>query len=92
VEKDYLILKQAAVSRPSGQWNDDDYDVVANGEVVASLAKREEAGECLIWRLPLGRGSILCAPILHALGSDGFVRANNAIDGMAFKQLRTGIF
>jgi hypothetical protein len=44
VEKDYLILKQAAVSRPSGQWNDDDFDVVANGEVVASLAKRKEAG------------------------------------------------
>jgi hypothetical protein len=44
VEKDYLILKQAAVSRPSGQWSDDDFDVLANGEVVASLATREAAG------------------------------------------------
>src|SRR6476660_9018924 len=41
--------------------------------------------ECLIWRLRLGRGSMLCAPILHSRGGDGFIRANNAIDGMAFK-------
>jgi hypothetical protein len=46
----------------------------------------------LNWRLSLGQGSMLCAPILHSLGSDGFIRANNAIDGMAFKQLRTGFF
>jgi hypothetical protein len=26
--KDYLILKRASVSRPSGEWNDDDYDVL----------------------------------------------------------------
>jgi hypothetical protein len=24
-----LILKRASVSRPSGEWNDDDYDVLA---------------------------------------------------------------
>jgi hypothetical protein len=35
---------------------------------------------------------MLCAPILHSLGIDSLIRANNAIDGMAFKQLRTGIF
>jgi len=38
-----------------------------------------------IWRLRLGRGSMLCAPILHSLGGDSFIRTNNAIDGMAFK-------
>jgi hypothetical protein len=26
-----LILKRASASRPSGQWNEDDYDVVADG-------------------------------------------------------------
>jgi hypothetical protein len=26
-----LILKRASVSRPSGQWRDDDYDVLENG-------------------------------------------------------------
>jgi len=32
VDKDYLLLKRAALSRPSGEWNDDDYDVLANGD------------------------------------------------------------
>jgi hypothetical protein len=34
---------------------------------------------------------MVCAPILYSLASDGFIRANNTIDGMTFKQLRTGI-
>jgi hypothetical protein len=29
VEKDYLILKRASASRPSGEWNEDDFDVLA---------------------------------------------------------------
>jgi hypothetical protein len=45
----------------------------------------------LIWRLRFGRGSMLCAPILHSLGIDSLIRTNNAIDGMTLKQLRTGI-
>ena len=39
MEKDYLILKPASTSRPAGEWNDDDYDVVANGEVVGRIFK-----------------------------------------------------
>jgi hypothetical protein len=31
MEKDYLLLKRASASRPSGQWSDDDYDVLADG-------------------------------------------------------------
>jgi len=31
MERDYLILKSASASRPSGEWNDDDYDVLCNG-------------------------------------------------------------
>jgi hypothetical protein len=27
-----LILKRASTSRPSGQWGDDDYDVLCDGE------------------------------------------------------------
>jgi hypothetical protein len=34
MHKDYLLLKRATLSRPSGQWNDDDFDVLANGVVV----------------------------------------------------------
>jgi hypothetical protein len=26
-----LILKRASASRPSGEWNEDDYDVLADG-------------------------------------------------------------
>jgi hypothetical protein len=37
VDKDYLILKRAAASRPSGEWNEDDFDVLANGEVVGRI-------------------------------------------------------
>jgi hypothetical protein len=32
-----LILKRASVSRPSGEWNDDDYDVLCNGAVVGRI-------------------------------------------------------
>ena len=28
-----LILKRASASRPSGEWNDDDYDVLSDGVV-----------------------------------------------------------
>jgi hypothetical protein len=28
-----LVLKRASASRPSGQWNEDDYDVLADGVV-----------------------------------------------------------
>jgi hypothetical protein len=27
---DQLILKRASASRPSGEWNDEDYDVLAS--------------------------------------------------------------
>jgi hypothetical protein len=26
-----MILKRASASRPSGEWNEDDYDVLADG-------------------------------------------------------------
>jgi hypothetical protein len=32
-----LILKRASTSRPSGEWNDDDFDVLAAGR------RREDA-------------------------------------------------
>jgi len=34
-----LILKGASTSRPSGEWNDDDYDVLADGAVVGRIMK-----------------------------------------------------
>ena len=32
-----LILKRGKFSRPSGQWNDEDYDVLADGVVVGRI-------------------------------------------------------
>jgi hypothetical protein len=34
-----LILKRASASRPSGEWNDDDYDVLADDVVVGRIMK-----------------------------------------------------
>jgi hypothetical protein len=39
MEKDYLILKRASASRPSGEWNADDFDVVEDGTVVGRIFK-----------------------------------------------------
>jgi hypothetical protein len=37
MEKDYLILKRASAFCPSGEWNDDDYDVLCDGVVVGRI-------------------------------------------------------
>ena len=43
MENDYLTLKRASASRPSGEWNDDDFDVLANSEVVGRIFKANAA-------------------------------------------------
>jgi hypothetical protein len=42
-EKDYLILKRASASRRSGEWKDDDFDVLANGVIVGRIFKANAA-------------------------------------------------
>jgi predicted nucleotidyltransferase len=51
-----LILKRASASRPSGQWNDEDYDVLADGAVVGRIFKANAApvGTPWIWMLAFG--------------------------------------
>jgi hypothetical protein len=34
-----LILKRASASRPSGEWNEDDFDLLADGAVVGRIFK-----------------------------------------------------
>jgi hypothetical protein len=53
MEKDYLILKRASASRPSGQWNEEDFDVLANGEAVGRIFKANAApvGSPWMWTL-----------------------------------------
>jgi hypothetical protein len=57
MDKDCLILKRASASRPSGQWNDDDYDVIADGIVVGRIMKAAAVpvGMSWMWTLAFGR-------------------------------------
>jgi hypothetical protein len=56
MEKDYLVLKGASASRPSGEWNDDDYDVLADGVVVGRIMKAAASpvGTPWLWTLTFG--------------------------------------
>src|SRR5262245_43979395 len=56
MNKDYLLLKRAAASRPSGEWNDDDFDVLANGEVVGRIYKANAAPVDSPWMWTLAFG------------------------------------
>jgi hypothetical protein len=46
-----LILKRASASRPSGEWNDDGFDVLADGVVVGRIfqAKAAPVGASWMW-------------------------------------------
>jgi hypothetical protein len=55
MEKDYLLLKRASTSRPSGEWNDDDFDVLADGVVVGRIMKAAAVpGQSWMWTLAFG--------------------------------------
>ena len=51
-----LILKRASASRPSGEWNDDDFDVLADGVVVGRIMKAaaKPADASWLWTLAYG--------------------------------------
>jgi hypothetical protein len=51
-----LILKRANASRPSGHWSEDDYDVLAVGEVVGRIMKVIAAPESTPWMWTLAYG------------------------------------
>ena len=75
-----LILKHASASRPSGEWSDDDFDVLADGVVVGSIMKATAApvGSPWLWTLALRapRRSLTDARLRgDARGGDGGVRA-----------------
>jgi hypothetical protein len=48
-----LILKRASASRPSGEWNADDFDVAADGAVAGRIFKVKAApvGARWMWAL-----------------------------------------
>jgi hypothetical protein len=51
-----LILKRASASRSSGEWNDDDFDVLADGIVVGRIMKAAAAPEGMPWMWTLAFG------------------------------------
>jgi hypothetical protein len=57
MDKDYLILKRASTSRSSGEWGDDDYDVLADGVIVGRIMETAAAplGTPWMWTLAFGR-------------------------------------
>lgn len=50
-----LILKRASASRPSGEWNKDDYDVLADGVVVGRIFLSPAAREATPTNFMLGK-------------------------------------
>ena len=51
-----LILKRASASCPSGEWGDDDYDVLDEGVVVGRIMKAMAAPEGTPWLWTLAYG------------------------------------
>jgi hypothetical protein len=51
-----LIFKRASASRPSGEWKEDDYDVLADGTVVGRImrAAASPEGSPWLWTLAFG--------------------------------------
>jgi hypothetical protein len=49
MDKDYLTLKRASASRSSGEWGEDDYDVLADGKVVGRIFKAAASPEGKPW-------------------------------------------
>jgi hypothetical protein len=52
-DQDVLILKRASASRPSGSWNDDDFDVLADGAMVGRILP-QPVGSPWMWTLAFG--------------------------------------
>jgi hypothetical protein len=73
-----LILKRASASRPSGEWNDDDFDVLADGVAVGRIMKVHAAPEGSPWIWTLAFGHLKDRTPTHGYaatrGRDGGVR------------------
>ena len=49
MDKDYLVLKRASVFRSSGEWSDDDFDVLCDGVVVGRIMKAAAVPVGMSW-------------------------------------------
>ena len=76
MDKDYLILKRASTSRSSGEWDDDDYDVLADGVVVGRIMKAAAVpGQPWMWTLAFGYHEDRTPPHGHAATRDAAMAA-----------------
>jgi hypothetical protein len=77
MEKDYLILKRASASRPSGEWSDDDFDVLANGVVVGRIFKANASpvGASWMWTLAFGHHEDRTPTHSHAASREAAIAA-----------------
>jgi hypothetical protein len=77
MEKDYLVLKRASASRPSGEWDDDDFDVLADGVVVGRIFKANASpvGACWMWTLTFGHHEDRTATHGYAATREGAMAA-----------------
>jgi len=66
-----LILKRASASRPSGEWNDDDFDVLADGAVVGRIMKVHAAPEGSPWMWMLAFGHHEDRTLTHGYEATG---------------------
>jgi hypothetical protein len=62
-----LIPKRGSASRSSGQWRDDDYDVLKNGVVVGRIFKVPVAPQDRPW--------------MWASGNNGDIKCPDPLDG-----------
>jgi hypothetical protein len=71
-----LILKRASTSRPSGEWSDDDYDMLADRAVVGRImqAAASPVGALWMWTLIFGHKGRTPTHGYHARSGDGGVR------------------
>jgi hypothetical protein len=70
-----LVLKRASASRTSGEWGEDDFDVLAAGIVVGRIMKAMAApeGTPWMWTLALGIMRVAYRPTI-ATTSRGSMR------------------
>jgi hypothetical protein len=60
-----LILKRASASRSSGQWSDDDYDVLEVGVVVGRISKEPGAPQGDQWMWASGHSAATVKRAAH---------------------------
>ena len=87
MEKDYLILTRASASRPSGEWNNDDFDVLCDGVVVGRIMKAAAVpvGMSWMWTLAFGYHEDRTPTHGYARGREGGVRQELAAEVVQLK-------